>query len=300
VTDGLASNSYTSKDFKPNTGSTQDYGYDDNGNMSANADKRISAIDYNYLNLPENVSMSGSTGSMTYAYDAVGSKLQQQVFAGSTLESTTDYIGKAVFKNGTLDYLMHEEGRVAFEYGSPVYEFFIKDHLGNVRQVLRDPNAQGLMATMEIENQATEEASFSQIATTRQTGIEHNVTIARSQQVRELAWLNAERGRILGPGRTQEIHAGDSLTLQVHGKYADENVQQVNVGSYVTQAAKGRLVESLSELAGSLKHSGTGNPIALLNLADILASDLQHKKAPEAYMLYALYDADSNRYEVED
>ena len=153
---------------------------------------------------------------------------------------------------------------------------------------------------MEIENQATEEASFSQIATTRQTGIEHNVTIARSQQVRELAWLNAERGRILGPGRTQEIHAGDSLTLQVHGKYADENVQQVNVGSYVTQAAKGRLVESLSELAGSLQRSGTGNPIALLNLADILASDLQHKKAPEAYMLYALYDADSNRYEVED
>jgi len=66
----------------------------------------------------------------------------------------------------------------------------------------------------------------------------------------------------------------------------------------VTQAAKGRLVESLSELAGSLQRSGTGNPIALLNLADILASDLQHKKAPEAYMLYALYDADSNRYEV--
>ena len=97
MTDGLASNSYSSKDFKPNTGSTQDYGYDDNGNMSANADKRISAIAYNYLNLQEDVSMSGSTGSMTYAYDAVGSKLQQQVFAGSTLESTTDYIGEAVF-----------------------------------------------------------------------------------------------------------------------------------------------------------------------------------------------------------
>jgi len=60
------------------------------------------------------------------------------------------------------------------------------------------------------------------------------------------------------------------------------------VGSYVTQAAKGRLVESLSELAGSLQRSGTGNPIALLNLADILASDLQNKKAPEAYMRYTV------------
>jgi len=36
----------------------------------------------------------------------------------------------------------------------------------------------------------------------------------------------------------------------------------------------------------------------LLNLADILADDLQHKEAPEAYLIYALYDADSNRYEV--
>jgi len=60
------------------------------------------------------------------------------------------------------------------------------------------------------------------------------------------------------------------------------------------------MIEGLNELAGSLHRSGTGNPIALLNLVDILASDLQHKKAPEAYMLYALYDSDSNRYEVED
>jgi RHS repeat-associated protein len=36
----------------------------------------------------------------------------------------------------------------------------------------------------------------------------------------------------------------------------------------------------------------------LFNLVDILVSDLQNKSAPEAFLIYALYDQDSNRYEV--
>lgn len=44
---------------------------------------------------------------------------------------------------------------------------------------------------------------------------------------------------------------------------------------------------------------GEAYPIALFNLVDILAGDLQKKSAPEAYLIYALYDQDSYRYEVE-
>ncbi|MFC5193316.1 RHS repeat-associated core domain-containing protein [Algoriphagus aquatilis] len=36
----------------------------------------------------------------------------------------------------------------------------------------------------------------------------------------------------------------------------------------------------------------------MLNLVDIVAKDLQKKETPEAYLIYALYDQDSNRYEV--
>lgn len=61
---------------------------------------------------------------------------------------------------------------------------------------------------------------------------------------------------------------------------------------------KERLVADLNELALSTQRAGGANPIALLNLADILAKDLQKKEAPEAYLMYALYDQDSNRYEV--
>ncbi|WP_289031127.1 polymorphic toxin type 10 domain-containing protein [uncultured Algoriphagus sp.] len=59
-----------------------------------------------------------------------------------------------------------------------------------------------------------------------------------------------------------------------------------------------RLIADLNELAVITQRAGGANPIALLNLADIIAKDFQKKESPEAYMIYALYDRDSNRYEV--
>ena len=114
----------------------------------------------------------------------------------------------------------------------------------------------------------------------------------------KVAWLNANRGRMVGPGRTQEIYAGDSLKLQVHGKYLEDKKQKANAASFMAAGGRERLVADLNELALSTQRAGGANPIALLNLADILAKDLQKKEAPEAYLMYALYDQDSNRYEV--
>ena len=210
------------------------------------------------------------------------------------MTKTQDYIGEYVYEHDALDYLMHEEGRVAVELGTYQYEYFIKDHLGNVRQVLRNPSTQVLIATMETQNAASEEQEFIQIQASRQLGPEHNKTAGGNQ----VAWLNADRGRVIGPGRTQKIYAGDSLKIQVYGKYADENESQANIGSFATLGAKDRLINDLNEFAISTQRSGGANPIALFNLVDILVSDLQNKSAPEAYLIYALYDQDSNRYEV--
>jgi len=103
---------------------------------------------------------------------------------------------------------------------------------------------------------------------------------------------------MVGPGRSQEIWAGDSLILQVYGKYADEKDRKANAGSFASQGAKGKLLNDLNEFAVSTQRAGGGNPIALFNLVDILAKDFQQKESPEAYLIYALYDQDSNRYEV--
>ncbi|MCE7057182.1 RHS repeat-associated core domain-containing protein [Algoriphagus sp. AGSA1] len=294
VADGQSSNTFTSKDFKPNGGAPGNYLYDANGNQTVNKDKRISETKYNHLNLPEEISFS-TGGKLRFAYDAEGNKLTQKVYNSSgSLTKTQDYIGELVLLNGALDYLVHEEGRIVAENNELWTEFYVKDHLGNVRQVLRSPTVQSFMATMETQHAETEEMEFSMVSASRQTEPEHNVTQGGNQ----VAWLNADRGRMVGPGRTQEIYAGDSLKLQVHGKYLEDKNQKVNAASFMAAGGRERLVADLNELAVSNLRAGGPNPIALLNLADILAKDLQKKEAPEAYLMYALYDRDSNRYEV--
>jgi RHS repeat-associated protein len=292
VTDALTSNTYTSGDFKPVSGSG--YSYDANGNQTSNKDKRIASVTYNHLNLPDTVTFTGSTGKITYGYDALGNKLTQKVYNGSTLGKTRQYIGEMVYLDGTLDYLVHEEGRVAYEANTFQYEFFVRDHLGNVRQVIRNPNTQVFMATMETQEAATEEGIFSQLSESRQLAPEHNKTVGGN----EVAWLNASRGRLLGPSRTQEIFEGDSIKLSVFGKYMGGKDSKAIVAGFAPVGGRENLVNDLNELALLAERSGNGNPFTLLNVANILAGDLQQKPAPDAYLMYALYDSDSNRYEV--
>jgi RHS repeat-associated protein len=292
VKDNNATLTYTAKDFKDQ--GTTEYGYDANGNMTSNEDKQITTIAYNHLNLPKEIALT-SGAKIHFAYDATGNKLSQTVYdASGNITKTQDYIGEIVLLDGALDYLIHEEGRFVAEADTLWSEFYVKDHLGNVRQVLRSPISQVYIATMENGRAASEEKAFSMVSESRQTEPAHNVTVGGNQ----VAWLNANRGRMVGPGRTQEIYAGDNLKLQVHGKYLEDKNQKANAASFMAAGGKDRLVADLNELALSNQRAGGANPIALLNLADILAKDLQKKEAPEAYLMYALYDQDSNRYEV--
>jgi hypothetical protein len=80
VTD--ASNENTSKlgDFKydPTAKGSTDYTYDLNGNLASDANKKITSITYNYMNLPEVITVNGK-GTIQYVYDAAGIKYQKIV-----------------------------------------------------------------------------------------------------------------------------------------------------------------------------------------------------------------------------
>lgn len=55
---------------------TTDYTYDRNGNMLVDKNKDITAVTYNYLNLPQTIEVKGK-GSIEYVYDALGNKLKK-------------------------------------------------------------------------------------------------------------------------------------------------------------------------------------------------------------------------------
>lgn len=282
---------YTSKDFKPNA-LGGNYGYDANGNQVSQADKNLSEMNYNHLNLPE--SMVLTTGEkMHYAYDAGGNKRQQRVIRGQKQEIRTDYVGDFIWVDGQLDHLLHEEGRVVFEKGQPQYEFFLKDHLGNVRQVIRKPEKETHVATMEMDSAKEEDKHFEQIASSRQFDPAHNVTAGGNR----VAWLNASRGRILGPTITREVKKGGKVALKVHGKYeAPLTSYPSKAGILGVWASRPKLLDNLQEFGKVTVPQLSVNPFWVLSMVDLLAKSLQTKEAPEAYMMYALYDQDSIPY----
>lgn len=114
----------------------EDYSYDDNGNMEKDLNKHIASIEYNYLNLPELVTFENGN-TVSYTYNAEGIKLRKVANIGSSV-TTTDYVEGLHFVNNSLSFIQQTEGRAIKDGGTFVYEYFLTDHLGNVRVTVNE------------------------------------------------------------------------------------------------------------------------------------------------------------------
>lgn len=128
----------TPEGFEDGTNTTDDYAYDANGNLTSDANKGITAITYNHLNLPELVTIGGQI--IDYTYDATGVKLKKEIPG-----KVTEYAGNFVYeKIGTgsnvLQFFSHPEGYVSYDGGQFNYVYNYKDHLGNLRLSYTDAN----------------------------------------------------------------------------------------------------------------------------------------------------------------
>ncbi|MBO9205245.1 MULTISPECIES: RHS repeat domain-containing protein [Niastella] len=172
-------------DFTDKNDNSNDYGYDVNGNMIVDLNKKmigtpdidqaIGAITYNHLNLPWQMQIDGGNkGTITYTYDAAGNKLIKAVLdksvVGKTIATTTSYVGGMAYESKStnpadpndyidrLQLISHEEGRIRFTPASGTasaqvnYDYFIKDHLGNVRAVLTEEQKQDIYPAATLEN----------------------------------------------------------------------------------------------------------------------------------------------------
>ncbi|MBN9299939.1 MAG: hypothetical protein J0I41_23255, partial [Filimonas sp.] len=131
------------------------------------------------LNLPYQVTVKNddgtAKGTITYIYDATGNKLEKRTseLAASSnqqqgKQTTTTYLGSYVYENSILQFFGHEEGRVRPVTGNQqpvtgyVFDYFLKDHLGNVRMMLTDEHKQDNYPALTFENanKATETALY--------------------------------------------------------------------------------------------------------------------------------------------
>ena len=126
--------------------------YDANGNMTSNADSRISRISYDALNMPCRIDyIDGSHIDYTYAAD--GAKQRVDYYLNPYTSSLPDddlgtacdssllvhtwreYAGNCVYVCDTLSMILIDGGYITFDYAThqPIYHYYLKDYLGNNR-----------------------------------------------------------------------------------------------------------------------------------------------------------------------
>ena len=159
----VTDNSGDASGFNDGNKSGDDYAYDGSGNLTQDKNKGL-VITYNYLNLPKSVNSVSQGKTIDYIYDATGKKLVKK-FPG---QADHYYFDGIEYEGSTLLFAMTEEGRVLkASDGSYTYDYFLKDHLGNIRVVLSSDDTQPVSvypaASMEPTMAATENTYYSNL-----------------------------------------------------------------------------------------------------------------------------------------
>ncbi|MEJ0105441.1 MAG: DUF6443 domain-containing protein [Bacteroidota bacterium] len=260
-------------DFKEiNNNTSQDYSYDGNGNLTMDNNKAISGITYNYLNLPGVITVTGK-GTITYTYDATGTKLKKATVEGAKTTITT-YLNGFVYQNDTLQFIGHEEGRVRpkrVNYSDTMYyDYFEKDHLGNVRTVLTDELQQDIYPAATLEGTYSDantavgyEKNFYTINTanvvdnSQAAGImayQNNNGIANpyppgnsgntnvnANSAKLYKLLATTGGGVNGLGMTLKVMSGDKIDIMGRSYYAAANTGSLNYNIPVLDIITGLL-----------------------------------------------------------
>ena len=264
VNDGGNNSNPSLGDFKELVQQEIEYSYDVNGNMIKDENKGIGNITYNHLNLPQQIDITGK-GTIRYIYDATGIKRRKIVTdqTGTQVKvTTTDYNEGLVYENDNLQLVGHEEGRIRLNYTvQPLgytYDYFIKDHLGNVRTVLTEGTSQNLyLATMEVLRAATENALFSNIDASRvarPAGYPQDATTASSGNNEYVAKLNGNHpDKKIGPSIVLRVMAGDTIRIGTKAFY-----KSVGLGSSRKGTTVGDMARALASTFGKSSHDQSG------------------------------------------
>jgi len=302
VTDAITT-IFNRGDFVNNPSYGSGYNYDEGGNVARDSTKGIisSNITYTYFNKPSFITFNPS-GRLYYSYDAAGNKLQEYINYNNG--PRMNYVGTALYKNDTLQSISTPVGRTDMTKSVPQEQYFVKDHLGNVRSIVADAIGSGGIgnlaaqqqtynATYETGNLNQEEQTFDQVAVLSEDKPES--TSSSDSKAALLTTGNTSTPNV-GTTLLLKVMAGDKLSLNADNYYESSETSSSNVsGSSFEQ-----VVNSLAQAAGQL--SGTEGTIAsdwaaqMLNSSslqqayDALQASATNPNKPKAYLSYLFFD----------
>jgi RHS repeat-associated protein len=317
VSDGIADPSPLG-DFKDTTVTAGDYAYDVNGNIITDFNRRMCSSGggqgavYNFLDKPDSIGINGKAG-IHYYYDAGGNQLYKQVndyTPGASPAVKNYFYSKGfVYLNDTLQYVLQEEGRIRYArkvnsstgaiYYAYEYDYFLRDHLGNVRTVLTEgKDTSAYAATMESKDSAVVSALFSNVYTPVNTVYPKPSGFDTDTSNHYIARLNASSGVNIptGPSIVLKVMAGDQVQMSTYAYYTSP-VQAPPSGenllnSILPLLAGGVIGNSQGHLlSGDMTSlSNTLNP----NVVQFLNNRSYDSTRPKAYLNWILFDDQFN------
>jgi len=270
-----------------------EYTYDNNGNVTYDANKNITQILYNHLNLPTYIEFYADGAStrqtIEYTYDAGGKKLKKVDKVGGTVISTTDYVGGLQYENGQLAFILHDEGRAVNNAGTYNYEYFLRDPQGSTRVVYGYQKEVDIYkATLEPERDNVERIEKNQKGfynITRTTGYNHTSKNYETPNPKYATMLDGA----VGPGKTLLVKQGDKISLEVFARYTG-----TVSNSKLTSTALASAVTTVFFPGGPGE-----TPIAYngLNSAVLSSTVNGNVNAPVAYLFYLIFSPDYSWYQ---
>lgn len=306
-------------DFFDNGSTGDDYGYDKNGNLVTDKNKRIGSLTglnlsggnivYNHLNLPVEITFlkpdNTVKGKVKYIYDQTGKKIKKTIEENGAQTKEVLYLGGAVYENNELQFIAHEEGRFRYEKANNAgcgnlpnryaVDYFLKDHLGNVRMVLTDEQASAcyLPATLEDANQPAETQLYDIVDTRRVT--KESAGAGNIQSFQAMVYkVNGGSDQKTGLGIVLKVMAGDNVNIAAESFY--ELSQGTNLGTPLSMTATqlfGALVGDPTVIAG--KGTLSASTVAGLgNNGTAISNFLQQNQGatnrPKAFLNWILLD----------
>jgi RHS repeat-associated protein len=268
--------------FVDGASSITEFAYNANGSLTKDLNKGITSITYNALGKPLVVTFSGTPAkTVTYTYDAVGTKLKMVALANS-VTTTTDYVGGFVYTNNALNFFGSPEGRVVKNGTTYEYQYAIADHQGNTRVVFSSVAPTPTVLTATFEGDANDNSSqFTNVLNVVPYGSANN-TPAGVKVVRMNQTYSA------GPAKSLKVYPGDKIDMETYAYYEGTS------GFGGTNNTVAAMVTSIASAFGGVS-GGTGESGSIFNginsaLSGIGLGPNQGDTKPSAYLNYILFD----------
>ncbi|RAW01109.1 Ig-like domain-containing protein [Pseudochryseolinea flava] len=282
----------TKKEGFDNGGSAanSDFSYDVNGNLLTDNNKGITSnITYNFFGKPTQITYTDGR-KLEYVYDAGGSKLSMKLYEGTTLKSTTDYVGGFVYENETLSFFAAPGGRVVKKGNTYEHQYAIADHQGNTRVLFTSATPAQHTLTATFEGAGSDSTSRFGNLPTISPSAAANHTAGGSRAIR----MNKDLQ--LAMTKSLKVYPGDEVDLEVYSYH------EGNSGFGTLSASTPNLITAIATAFGGVNgapgesgmiYNGVNTGLNAIPLGGNEGDD-----QPAAYLNYFLFDKNYNMLDL--